>query len=86
MKRILIAGVLVSAAGGQVLAADLPPPPAPPPRAPATYVPAPVPYYNWGGIYVGANAGYQFGTVSPSAAGATNFNANNTDPVAEGDP
>jgi len=83
MKRILIAGVLVSAAVGQALAADLPPPPpGPPPRAPATYVPAPVPYYNWGGVYVGINAGYQFGTVSPGALAfggpgpASNFSAN----------
>ena len=65
MKRMLIAGALAFVAGGQALAADLPPPMAPPPRAPATYVPAPVPFYNWGGIYVGLNAGYNFGTVSP---------------------
>jgi outer membrane immunogenic protein len=61
MKRILIAGAFALAAGGQALAADLPPPVAPPPRAPATYVPAPVPLYNWGGIYIGINGGYAFG-------------------------
>jgi hypothetical protein len=38
MKRILIASAVALAAGGQALAADLPPP-APMPRAPATYVP-----------------------------------------------
>lgn len=80
MKRILIAGAFALVATGQTLAADLPQPaPPPPPRAPATYVPQPVPYYNWGGIYVGLNAGYGFGTVSPSAAtalatGLTSFN------------
>lgn len=72
MKRMLIVGALAFVAGGQALAADLPPPMAPPPRAPATYVPAPVPFYNWGGIYFGANAGYNFGTISPTGGG--NFN------------
>jgi outer membrane immunogenic protein len=61
MKRILIAGALALAAGGQALAADLPPPPAPPPRAPATYVPAPAPIFTWTGIYIGINGGYAFG-------------------------
>jgi outer membrane immunogenic protein len=56
MKRILIAGAFALAAGGQALAADLPQP-APPPRAPATYVPAVVPYYNWTGFYIGGNLG-----------------------------
>jgi outer membrane immunogenic protein len=61
MNRILIAGAFALALGGPVLAADLPPPAAPPPRAPATYVPAPAPYYNWGGIYFGVNGGGVFG-------------------------
>ena len=56
MKRILIAGAIAFAAGGQALAADLPPPVAPPPRAPATYIPA-APYYNWSGFYIGGNLG-----------------------------
>ena len=60
MKRILIAGAFALAVGGPALAADLPQP-MPPPRAPATYVPTTVPYYNWGGIYIGVNAGYGFG-------------------------
>ena len=64
MKRILIAGALALAAGGQALAADLPPAPPPPPRAPATYVPAPIPYYNWTGFYIGGNLGYAFTSSS----------------------
>ena len=64
MKRILIAGALALAAGGQALAADLPPAPPPPPRAPATYIPAPIPYYNWTGFYIGGNLGYGFTSSS----------------------
>src|SRR5208282_239585 len=57
MKRILIAGALALAAGGQALAADLPQPaPPPPPRAPATYVPVPVQVFSWTGFYLGINA------------------------------
>ena len=74
-KLILIAGVLVIAAGRQSFAADLPPPMAPPPRAPATYVPAPVPFYNWTGFYVGANLGYGFGGVSASDTAHSSFSS-----------
>lgn len=77
MKRFWIAGAFALLIGGPALAADLPPPPGPAPRAPATYVPAPVPYYNWGGIYIGLNGGGAFGTVTPgglaAAAGIGNF-------------
>jgi outer membrane immunogenic protein len=78
MKRILWAGAFALVAGGQGLAADLPPPVAP--RAPATYVPTTVPYYNWSGIYLGINGGYAFGTSNwsnPAIGVATgNFNTN----------
>jgi outer membrane immunogenic protein len=79
MKRILWAGAFALVAGGQALAADLPPPPPPAPRAPATYVPVVAPVYNWSGIYIGANGGYGFGTSnwSQTAFGSTgNFNTN----------
>ena len=79
MKRILWAGAFALVAGGQALAADLPPPP-PAPRAPATYVPIAVPVYNWSGIYIGVNGGYGFGTSNWSSSlafGSTgNFNTN----------
>jgi len=65
MKRILIAGAFALTIGGQALAADLPPaPPPPPPRAPAAYIPAPIPLYNWTGFYIGPNVGYGFTSSS----------------------
>jgi outer membrane immunogenic protein len=77
MKRILLVGVFALVAGGQALAADLPPPP-PAPRAPATYVPVVAPLYNWSGIYIGANGGYGFGNSNWSQTGVStgNFNTN----------
>jgi outer membrane immunogenic protein len=82
MKRILFAGTLALATCGQALAADLPPAAAPP-RAPAAYVPAVAPTYNWGGFYIGVNGGGAFGTSNWSdplnpATGATtgDFNMN----------
>jgi outer membrane immunogenic protein len=68
MKRMLIAGVFVLTAAGQALAADMPAP-YPAPQPPASYYPAaaPVLNFNWGGLYVGANGGYGFGTSSWSA-------------------
>jgi len=69
MKRILIASAVAFAAGGQALAADLPPPVAPPPRAPAAYIPI-APAYNWTGFYIGGNLGGAFtnGTFTDTAA------------------
>jgi outer membrane immunogenic protein len=71
MKRIMLAAAFALAVGGQALAADLPQPAPPPPRAPATYVPAAIPYYNWGGIYIGINGGYGFGRSDWTAVGGT---------------
>jgi len=49
LLSILFAFVGIS---GSALAADLPPRP-----APAPYIPAVVPVYNWTGFYIGGNAG-----------------------------
>jgi outer membrane immunogenic protein len=80
MKRILLAGTFALAAASPTLAADLPQAPPPLPQAPAAYVPAPLPVYDWAGIYVGINGGYAFGNSSWSAAtpfvGTGNFNTN----------
>ena len=64
MKRFMIVGAFALLAGEQALAADLPPP-APMPRAPAVYVPAPIPLYTWTGFYIGGNlgVGWQQGTL-----------------------
>ncbi len=66
MKRVVLAVALSTIAGSAVLAADLPPPVAP--RAPAVYVPTPVPYYNWTGFYIGGNVGgaWQQGSIGDS--------------------
>jgi outer membrane immunogenic protein len=70
MKKILFVGAVTLLAGGQALAADLPPA-APAPRAPATYVPAPAPIFSWTGIYVGLNGGYNWGGYYPTGFAST---------------
>lgn len=67
MKRILLAGAFALTAVTCAFAADLPPPAPPPPRAPAAYIPAPAPVYNWSGLYAGLNGGYGFGTSNWTA-------------------
>jgi outer membrane immunogenic protein len=59
LLKILFAFVGISA---PAFAADLPP--APPVRAPAVYVPAVLPVYNWAGVYIGINGGYGFGSTT----------------------
>lgn len=79
MKRMLFVSAVALAAATPAFAADLPQPMAPPPQAPATYVPPAPPVYNWGGIYVGINGGYGFGSSDwePSGGTATgNFDIN----------
>jgi outer membrane immunogenic protein len=73
MLRSLLAATLCVAAGSAALAADLPMAPPPPPRAPATYVPAPIPYYNWTGFYIGGNLGGGFGGISLSDTAGSTF-------------
>jgi outer membrane immunogenic protein len=58
MKRIFIMVMLSIVSMGPTFAADLPPPP----QGPASYVPVIWPVYNWGGVYVGINGGYGFGS------------------------
>ena len=68
MKRIALGVIAFSTmAGSAALAADLPPP-APMPRAPAVYVPAPIPIYTWTGFYIGGNlgVGWQQGNLGDS--------------------
>lgn len=60
MKALLALPTALLAMGSIAQAADLPQ--APPPRAPAYYAPV-APVYNWGGVYIGINGGWGFGTA-----------------------
>jgi outer membrane immunogenic protein len=62
MKRIFVVGIVLATVASRAFAADLPQPAALPPQAPAAYVPTIAPVYNWGGIYIGVNGGYGFGS------------------------
>jgi outer membrane immunogenic protein len=65
MKKILIAGIAAAAfCGAPAIAADLPT------KAPL-YRATPVPLFNWAGFYIGATAGYGWGTTHQFDAGAT---------------
>lgn len=78
MKRMLFVGAVALAAATPALAADLPPA-GPLPQAPATYIPAVAPVYNWSGIYIGINGGYAFGDSDWDGAtpvGTGDFNIN----------
>ena len=70
--RRIIGGIIgvgvVIGLGGSALAADLPPP-----RAPAVYVPAVLPIYNWAGIYIGVNGGWGWGNAKYTANAFAGF-------------
>ena len=74
MKPIVVAFVLSLVGVGRALAADLP---LPAPLPPASYYPAARPV-NWGGVYLGINGGYGFGSSDWTNAGVStgNFNTN----------
>jgi outer membrane immunogenic protein len=71
MRRIVGIVCAIIGFGGSALAADLPP--SPPPRAPAVYVPAVLPVYNWAGIYVGINGGWGWGNAKYTANAVGTF-------------
>jgi outer membrane immunogenic protein len=79
MKRVALVVALSVLTGSTAFAADLPPaPPPPPPRAPAVYAPAPIPYYNWTGFYIGGNLGGAWNQGGFSDPAGNNFPASNT--------
>jgi outer membrane immunogenic protein len=69
MKNTILAMMVaaVAVAPGAASAADLPRGPAP------YYAPAPAATYNWGGIYAGANAGYEWGNVTNNNTAPSGF-------------
>lgn len=64
MKRSLLVVATALAFGSGAFAADLPFP-----TAPTAYVPTTNSYYDWGGIYVGANGGFGFGNSNWTSNG-----------------
>ena len=75
MKLASVVSMVLLAAAGQALAADLPMP-APLPRT--SYVPASASFNDWGGGYLGLNGGYAFGRSDWALAGVSTgaFSAN----------
>jgi outer membrane immunogenic protein len=71
MKRILFAAILSAVAAGAAAAADIP---QPPPEE-GTYVPLPPPVYNWGGVYIGVNGGWEWGGAEWSMPATVTFPA-----------
>lgn len=66
LRPIVLGSAMLAVSGlGSALGADLPVSPLPPPQAPAVYIPEP-PQFSWTGFYVGANAGYAWGSGSGS--------------------
>ena len=64
MKRSLSVLATALVYGSGAFAADLPFP-----TAPTVYVPTTNSYYDWGGIYVGANGGFGFGNSNWTSNG-----------------
>ncbi len=78
LSRVMFVLAAITAAGS-ACAADLPSMSPPVAKAPASYIPAPPPVYNWGGIYFGLNGGYAFGDSEwspPGFTGTGNFDVN----------
>ncbi len=62
------AAVALALLSTSAFAADLPSR-----RAPPVYIPPPIPVFSWTGLYIGAQAGYEFGRSSAAtSAGLTN--------------
>jgi outer membrane immunogenic protein len=70
MRPIIVAVMLSLVNAVPALAADVAVPMSPPPTAPTNYYPAAAPI-NWGGLYVGINGGYAFGSSDWSNAGVS---------------
>jgi len=77
-RKSLLSAALIAAFAGSAFAADLPPRPAPSPML------SPVPVYNWTGLYVGANAGYGWGSQNPLGLIAPQFSQNNAYSISGG--
>ena len=77
MRRVALTVAFSVLAGSAAFAADLPPPP-PMPRAPAVYVPAPIPVYNWTGFYIGGNLGVGWQQGSLGDTNGNNFLTSNS--------
>jgi outer membrane immunogenic protein len=65
------------AIGEPAFAADFEPPPVYQVAPPVVVAPAPVPVYNWTGIYFGFNGGYGFGQHTPMSLYGDDFSAFN---------
>ena len=70
MKPIVVAILLSLVSAGGAVAADIELPAPLPARAPTNYYPAAAPL-DWGGIYIGVNGGYGFGSSNWTNAGVS---------------
>ena len=67
IKKLLLSTVTLGAFCVSAYAADLPSR-----RAPPVYIPPPIPVFTWTGFYVGAQAGYAFGSANSLAVATSN--------------